>query len=455
MLRLLFLLLGAQLLKSRWLVLVGVAVACLSLGVAIFIDIADDGLLSVPLDTLALLLVVEGVVEILSAIVANLRINWPGVAKGAGFLFIAFLVFDNPGDNNITASLLFGMAFLLDGLFRLISTSLMRCRLWHKKIWLGVTELLFSVVIFSNWPFHHHVTVPLCFALMLLGWGLVMLSMARQIWQLPANASVTTLPMYTSRGLRHPHGTAYVHPSFPAEAPDTPLIMLIWTPVGSASVKERRLLFDRYLAAVDQQGVISTGHAALQFGDEIYISHYPVDDIDRDFTNFRAVLRAGEEYDVPGCFLSSLQQEIDDWCIPDLRINLSRFNAEALRNYWQIYSADTTYNLTSRNCSTSVIQALDVAMEGVLSERGLSAFRLLLEPDFWLLGLVRGRAEGMTWTPGLVMDYVLLLKKVIAPPRRLAWHSRLRESFAQRRALLVSHSLRLKKGAPRSGEPLP
>ncbi|AXF76479.1 hypothetical protein ACFFW8_14130 [Erwinia tracheiphila] len=35
----------------------------------------------------------------------------------------------------------------------LISTSLMRCRLWHKKIWLGVTELLFSVVIFSNsWP---------------------------------------------------------------------------------------------------------------------------------------------------------------------------------------------------------------------------------------------------------------------------------------------------------------
>ncbi|KKF35219.1 hypothetical protein SY86_06945 [Erwinia tracheiphila] len=27
----------------------------------------------------------------------------------------------------------------------LISTSLMRCRLWHKKIWLGVTELLFMV----------------------------------------------------------------------------------------------------------------------------------------------------------------------------------------------------------------------------------------------------------------------------------------------------------------------
>ncbi|AXF76480.1 hypothetical protein LU631_18870 [Erwinia tracheiphila] len=66
---------GAQLLKSRWLVLVGVAIVCLSLSVAIFIDIADDGLLSAPLDTLAVLLLVGGVVEMISAMVAHLRIN--------------------------------------------------------------------------------------------------------------------------------------------------------------------------------------------------------------------------------------------------------------------------------------------------------------------------------------------------------------------------------------------
>lgn len=58
-----------------WLVLVGVAIVCLSLSVAIFIDIADDGLLSAPLDTLAVLLLVGGVVEMISAMVAHLRIN--------------------------------------------------------------------------------------------------------------------------------------------------------------------------------------------------------------------------------------------------------------------------------------------------------------------------------------------------------------------------------------------
>lgn len=36
---------------------------------------------------------------------------------------------------------------------------------------------------------------------------------------------------------------------------------------------------------------------------------------------------------------------------------------------------------------------------------------LLLNTDFWLLWLVRSRADGMTWTPGLLMDYVCLLQR--------------------------------------------
>ncbi len=431
MLRLLFLLMGAQLLKARWLTLVGVALICFCLGIAIIIDIAQDGLLSVPLNMLALLLIVAGAGECITARVADLRIDWPGMAKGCAFLLIAFLIFSDPADNNVTASLLFGVAFLLDGLFRLISTSLMRCRLWRRKVMLGLTEIGLSGVIFSNWPFHHHITVPLCFALVLLAWGAATMAMALQVWRLPENASVTSLPMYTSRGLRRPHGTAYVHPPFPDREPAAPLKVLVWTPVGSAAVTDRRLIIDRYLAAVDQHGIISAGHAALSLEQEIYISHYPVKDIDRNFTNFRAVLRAGEEYDVSGCFLPSLQQEIDDWCLPDHRIHLPRYNAEALRNYWQIYSSDTTYNLTSRNCSTSVMQALDVAMEGILSDRGMRGFALLFDPQFWLLGLVRSRAEGMTWTPGLLMDYVTLLKKVTAPAA-----GRIRQSRFRRRLQL-------------------
>ena len=85
-----------------------------------------------------------------------------------------------------------------------------------------------------------------------------------------------------------------------------------------------------------------------------------------------------------------------------------------MRNYWRGNATDNRYNLTSRNCSTSVIQALDVATEGLLGEQGLKGLWVLFNPDFWLLSLVRSRAEGMTWTPGLVMDYCILLRRVLA-----------------------------------------
>ncbi len=61
------------------------------------------------------------------------------------------------------------------------------------------------------------------------------------------------------------------------------------------------------------------------------------------------------------------------------------------------------------------MQALDVATEGLLGNRGYEA---LLNPDFWLQSLIRSRAEGMTWTPGLVMDYASALNRVLEPQAR-------------------------------------
>ncbi|EON16420.1 hypothetical protein CMPELA_02065 [Cupriavidus necator] len=54
------------------------------------------------------------------------------------------------------------------------------------------------------------------------------------------------------------------------------LTVHVWTPVGSARGEARRQpLVDRYIAAVDRDGVISTGHAALESPEGIYISLYP------------------------------------------------------------------------------------------------------------------------------------------------------------------------------------
>jgi hypothetical protein len=43
---------------------------------------------------------------------------------------------------------------------------------------------------------------------------------------------------------------------------DDPLMVHVWTPIGSAVNPQRRPVVDRYIAAIEQGGVISTGHAA-------------------------------------------------------------------------------------------------------------------------------------------------------------------------------------------------
>ncbi len=65
---------------------------------------------------------------------------------------------------------------------------------------------------------------------------------------------------------------------------------------------------------------------------------------------------------------------------------------------------------------------LDAAIEGVFAHeppvRRLA--RLFLDPNMYLLALLRGRAESMTWTPGLVLDYAARLQAVTQPKARAA-----------------------------------
>ena len=72
-----------------------------------------------------------------------------------------------------------------------------------------------------------------------------------------------------------------------------------------------------------------------------------------------------------------------------------------------------------------MIQALDVAIEGIWARQPYAGLRLFIDPNFWLLGVVHGRAEEMTWTPGLALDYVRLLKRVIEPQANQIWPLRL------------------------------
>ncbi|ORM71807.1 HdeD family acid-resistance protein [Pantoea rwandensis] len=418
MLRLLFLLMGGPALRAGWPYLTALGLLCVAASSGIVMDLLQHGSLSFPLHVLGVFMVVEGLAEAVGAIYQPAGIGWPLLAKAGVLMSVGGVVFLAPHDSGLGMSLAFAAIFLLDGGFRIISCCLMRCRRWMHKLTLGSAEILFSMMIATDWPLSPHVIVPLCFALLLAGWGINLLTMAAQIHALPENSSVTALPLFTRKGLRAPHGLDYVHPPLKAAPVSEPLNIYIWTPIGSGNVSGRRPWFDRWVAAIDHRGEVSTGHTSLEMGDELYISLFPVDDVSRSLRGFLQTLRAKEEFDVEGFYQPSLEKEIKAWCRPDKRLVLPHYNQVALRNYWLSNAPDTRYNLTSRNCSTSVMQALDVATEGLLGERGLKGFWVLLNPDFWLLSLVRSRAEGMTWTPGLVMDYCVLLRRVLAATER-------------------------------------
>lgn len=83
---------------------------------------------------------------------------------------------------------------------------------------------------------------------------------------------------------------------------------------------------------------------------------------------------------------------------PDKKIQFYRYNPAALRAFWLRYRQDATYNLTRRNCSTTVIGALDSALEGVLGDKHLwrRFLLLVLDPNLWMLAVLRSRGESMT-----------------------------------------------------------
>ena len=58
--------------------------------------------------------------------------------------------------------------------------------------------------------------------------------------------------------------------------------MHVWTAAGAAGLAEERHLIERYIAAADPSGRISTGHSALEMPPDVYISHYPGEELSVD-----------------------------------------------------------------------------------------------------------------------------------------------------------------------------
>ncbi|MBV9655212.1 MAG: hypothetical protein JOZ42_11685 [Acetobacteraceae bacterium] len=417
MIQLALLLVGVQAAQRHWLTLAAIGAIWGALGLGILID-PLDGVQNVTMHTLGLLLVFEGLATLVLGLLAHatgpLR-----VTRALAFVVPGLMIVDTPFRNVVLISILFGAALLVDGVIRIVATLLVRFPGWQAALFGSAIEIVLAVLAFTPWPVSYEATVPFCVgvAMMLSSWSVI--RSALLLRGLPPHAPITSLPLFGQRrGWQSPVSVPQrLDGDDRAPIPDPVLIVHVWTPLASQAEPLRRPLLDRYVASVDKTGSVATGHTALEMPPDLYISHYRAAEQDRTASEFRQAIHAGKQNDVPGRFLPSYRFEADDWCESTAKVVFRRFDADRLRAFWNAYQQDPTYNLTNRNCSIVVAMALEAALEGILS-RDVDfppILRLVLHPELYLATVLRRRANTMTWTPGLVLDYARALQQVTEP----------------------------------------
>ncbi|WP_246641959.1 HdeD family acid-resistance protein [Paraburkholderia edwinii] len=476
MVRLVMILLGVDYLRTRWRELLAVGFLSTVLGVVIFCD-ALDGALWFPIIPFAGLLLLEGL--------ATLAVAWTGIGgqrtlryvKGVTFIASAGLVLIGGVHGNFILSLIFGTLFLADGTLQIIAAAFVRYRTWKMAIAGGVLEIAIAIFFYQPYPDHYAGTIAYCVAFGLLfgGWNMTLLAI--RVRRMATNPVVADEKRTEHKVVGMDTAAAAAAVAVPAEgsaqistqdAPRPPssnlpdshpqphehvLTIHVWTPVGSAKSQARRQpIIDRYIAAVDRNGAISTGHAALESAEGVYISLYPAIEIDRSPDEFSRILRATRDNDVPGVYQPDYETESKAWCPSTRQVRIHNYDAERLERFWAEYRRTTTYNLTYRNCSSTVAKALEAAIEGASArawgkDRGWRPFlHIAATPELWVAAQVRKRAATMAWTPGLTLDYARALS-MLADPHPSGWVK------MARLALRTMHESRVRWRAEKAAAP--
>ncbi|MDF3834562.1 DUF308 domain-containing protein [Cupriavidus basilensis] len=430
MVRLVMLLLGVDYLRKRARAIFWIGVFWMVAGLVVFIDALDNAAYF-PIIFFAWLFLAEGLV--------TLAVAWTGVGgqrllryvKGFAVVGASILIFAGHHHGNLILSMIFGTLFLADGLLQCVSAWMVRYQRWKVAFAWGVSEILIAVFFYQPYPTHYAGTLPYCLGLFLIFSGMNMLSLSARARRLARNPALRNSPKSALLPDEDAPGDAQVFEQAEWDGPpaddEHALTVHVWTPTGSSKAPAQpRPIVDRYIAAVDVNGVISTGHAALESPEGIYISLYPSVEIDRSPDDFGRILRATRENDVPGVFQPDYATESKAWCPSTVRVRIRNYDPAKLQQFWDRYRQNTTYNLTHRNCSSSVSNALEAAIDGAASRLHGdrvgwgSLLRVLVTPELWVAAQIRKRAVTMAWTPGLTLDYARALS-MLADPRPFAW----------------------------------
>lgn len=431
MMRLTMILLGVDFLRSHWRGLRRFGWVTLIAGVVIFID-ALDGSLFFPIEPFACLLLLEGVATLM---VAHSGMGGQRVlryVKGSTFTLAALLILAGHHHGNLALSIIFGLLFLFDGSLQIASAVVVRYRRWRPALWGGIVEIALAIFFFQPWPSNYTGTVPYCLGLGLAFAGWNMFILANRVKFIAENPGLTGSVFMEEANAPPP---AVVEWDGPPDDDEKALTVHVWTPAGSAAGETvPRPVISRYIAAVDRNGVISTGHAALESPEGIYISLYPAVEINRSPDEFSQQLKATPNNNVPGVFQSDYLTESQKWCPSTRKVRIRNYSEARLKAFWESYRQNESYNLTHRNCSSSVARGLEAALEGSVGRlwhsRGfwMAMGKLMSTPELWVALQIRKRAQTMAWTPGLVLDYARALS-MLADPRPTGWFNTSSRAF--------------------------
>jgi len=406
---LLLILLGEPVVRRKWLWLMIFGILWLALGLFFALNALSDDV-RIPTSLFVIPLMLDAVVTLIAAFGNTGNGRLMRFAKCGLCVTVSVLLIVKPGGSDIAIGFIVGLALILDACWRVVVAWLVRFARWRRTLFFSGVEFLFGLWAFVPWPtgWQGEVGMDVGTLIALTGANLIDLSL-----RLRGLSSGTLIAQVLSEGWPgepEPHESDACD-GVPARGS---LTVHVWTPTGTLVPLTRGL--ERYIAATDENGIVSTGHASLEACPDLYISHYPAQEIDATASDFTKALRATRENDQPGRWLPSYAVESAEWRPSTFQIVFDDINLHALHRFWASYRQVSTYNLTNRNCSCAVAKALDVAIEGAFASIGRSPgriFRLILQPELWAAGWMRYRARAMTWTPGLALDYARALSAVL------------------------------------------
>ena len=426
MFQLAFILIGAKAFRGKWYIVAGLGVALILLGLFVAFGPPSHALLIAHV-LLGSIFLSNGLLVALGGATAQDRSPLRAFMKSGGLALMGALVLLSAFWTPVALAVALGIALIVDGAFRITSTLVILFPGWRIVMLIGGIEILAAPMIALGWPLSYETAILLATGLMLALFGRFLLEFGLSFRTLPPEFSILNLPYFAGRGW-YAHAPILVGDDDPEDQNRPPLTVYIWTPVGVATDPERTLLMDRYLAAVDKDGSYATGHSALEVKPDLYISHYPSEELAiPENMNKLSSLQKLADTTQKGEFHDSYEGDVEWWCAADVKLEFPRYSYRRLLAFWLGYSQDSTYHLTNRNCSVIAAAGLDAALEGVLAGKRpwLRLLGLLLDPDLWGAVLARNRATAMTWTPGLFHDYARALGRVLQPTK-MPWATRLK-----------------------------